>query len=245
MDKELAAIYGTGQPEIDESDLEKTAAAELLVKLAEEQGVDLNDFSDEEVAEMLGDLYEGGVEHTAAAQEAPATQEKYAEADYLGRIMAHSMVQELDSIEKEAASMGHYARKGMAAVKRVPGNLKRGKEVITGSKLKKLEEAGFSPTRGMSGMIDAERKAVQKLRTGAKSVGKGLAAGGALAAGGYTATDMAKKGSAVEALAEQRAYKLASEAGYIDKEASALDQAVEKRALEICEANGIPVEWNG
>ena len=101
MDEQLAAIYGTGQSDyVDESDLEKTAAAELLVKLAEEQGVDLNDFSDEEVAGMLDELYGGdGIEHTAADEE---FQEKFAEADYLGRIMAHSMVQELDSIEKEA-----------------------------------------------------------------------------------------------------------------------------------------------
>ena len=158
MDKQLAAIYGTGQEVEEETDLEKTAAAELLVKLAEEQGVDLDSFSDEEVGEMLGELYEGGVEHTAEADE--ETQEKYAEADYLGRIMAHSMVQELDNIEKEAG--GKYTKieqlmnaakgskvgkflKGRPAAYREAGS--RAKQAITGKDAWGVNVQGARGTR--------------------------------------------------------------------------------------------------
>lgn len=226
MDEQLAAIYGTGQ--VEEDDLEKTAAAELLVKLAEEQGVDLNDFSDAEVGEMLDDLYNNGIEHTAE-------NEKVAEADYLGRVMAHSMVQELNNIEKSA---GEYTNLAMKAIKKYPSKLKeRGSSAAaflrqarqgastSGQKLTKSQRA-MSALRGMG-----------KLSPELRVVGTGGAVAGAHALG------KRKESSALETLATQRAYELAAEAGYI-KEASGLDYAVERRALEICEANGIPVEWN-
>lgn len=202
MDREIAEIYGTDQLLADDTDQEKTAAAELLVKLAEEQGVDLNDFSDEEVAEMISDLYGGqGIEHTAEAQQAEfeaqqlelEAQEKVAEADYLGRIMAHSYVQELSNIEKAAA------------------------------------EAPPFPPKKEKADEEEEKKEEKKA--------------------------MDKAAAVFDDLAQQRAFEMAKEAGYIDdvgnllvdtqvKEASALDFEVERRALEICEANGIPVEWN-
>jgi hypothetical protein len=249
MDEQLAEIYGTGQPEMDESDLEKTAAAELLVKLAEEQGVDLNDFSDEEVGEMLDDLYGPGVEHTAEAdpeadpeaEETQETQEKYAEADYLGRIMAHSMVQELDSIEKEAGigesakaaggAVGKWFKGRPAAYRQAGADIKK---AVTGDK----KRVGFNI-------------APEKRWAAARSAAKGIAPEAGTAAGltgaGLVAAKLKgkdKEASGLEAAAEQRAYEMAEEAGYIDKEASDLEMAVERRALEICESQGIPVEWN-
>lgn len=252
MDEQLAAIYGTGQPELDESDLEKTAAAELLVKLAEEQGVDLDDFSDAEVAGMLDDLYGGdaGVDDEG--------QEKVAEADYLGRVMAHSMVQELNEIEKEAGRVGDAATKAWGATKGFAGRVRdkarampssakakgsRLGELLTGSKLTKMKAENYSPTRAIEGMLGGEAKAIRKARmlTGGAA---GLGAAG-LGVGGTKAVQKmrSKEGSALDTLAEQRAYELAAEAGYV-KEASAFDYEVERRALEICEANGIPVDWN-
>jgi len=242
MDEQLAAIYGTGQS-VDESDLEKTAAAELLVKLAEEQGLDLNDFSDEEVGSMLSDLYGGGIEHTAQEVQDEEAQEKFAEADYLGRIMAHSMVQELNNIEKEAGakdvvkSVGAFLK---SRPKAYAGAGKAMKEALTG-KQKGLFDPLHVGTRFKRG-----GKALRKVAPELAAAGT-LAAGGTIAAKKYKSKE--KGASALETLAEQRAYELAKEAGYIvednfGKEASALDYEVERRALEICEANGIPVEWN-
>ena len=236
MDEQLAAIYGTGQQEVEENDLEKTAAAELLVKLAEEQGVSLDDFSDEEIGEMLNDLYEGGIEHTAeeAGEEAGGeAQEKVAEADYLGRVMAHAMVQELSSIEKEAApaaakAVGEFFKNRPTAYRKAGKALK---EAVTGKQ---------------KGLFDKLRPGTRGKRFGqaVKAVSPELGTAAGLTAAGVGAAKMKKKeSSALEALAEQRAYELAAEAGYV-KEASALDQEVERRALEICEENGIPVEWN-
>jgi hypothetical protein len=206
MDEQLAQIYGTGQPvAYDEEDLQKTAAAELLVKLAAEQGVDLGQFSDEEVAGMIHELYkeaqdappfppkkkEEGKEHEAKesaemeegedeeeeeAKEKEA-QEKFAEADFLGRVMAHAMVQELNNIDKAAAAQ--------------------------------------------------------------------------------PAPEQSKEASALEQMAQQRAWEMAKEAGYVDaqgnllipqaqpeqEKTSSLKQAVDFRALQLLEEVGLPVEW--
>lgn len=249
MDEQLAAIYGTG---MDEEDLEKTAAAELLVKLAEEQGVNLDDFSDEEVGEMLNDLYANeGIVHTAQAEDAE-WQEKFAEADYLGRIMAHSMVQELNNIEKEAK---FNPRKLLAQAGEATGI----GDIVSGlrakSQAKKLYGKGAklmkeNPMSGKAQEYFRQSSAVgsgagEALREGGKRFGKRVAApAGAAAAlgGGAYALGKKKQSSALESLAEQRAYELAAEAGYI-KEAS-VDYEIERRALEICEENGIPVDWN-
>ena len=56
MDAQLAEIYGTGQSANAEDDQVKLAAAELLVKLAGDNNVDLSQFSDEEVASMVQEL---------------------------------------------------------------------------------------------------------------------------------------------------------------------------------------------
>lgn len=209
MDEQLAAIYGTGQPvAYDQEDLQKTAAAELLVKLAAEQGVDLNQFSDQEIGEMITDLYKSAQEEGAPpfppkkeeegakheAEESPdkekkeeekekEAQAKFAEADFLGRVMAHAMVQELNNIDKKASAQPAPAQQ---------------------------------PT--------------------------------------------ADPNSALEKMAQKRAWEMAKEAGYVDDKgnlvvpqkpeqqktaaASPLQQNVDVRALQILEAAGLPVEWN-
>lgn len=285
MDPQLAQIYGTNQESAPEDDLEKMAAAELLVKLAEEEGLDLNQLSEDEISELVNDLYsgdEGGEVKIAAAddgivyyvdgegnvlgpveQEKQAearaileqealegqageeieAQEKIAEADTLGRVMAHAMVQELNEIEKDAAGKVEAVKKGLqAAGKAVGGHLervgKRATEVVTG--------AGKGAATRM------------KPRT-AKAIGAGLyGAGAAGVGGGAYALGKKKESSALEKLAEQRAWEMAKEAGYVDEEGnllvpgqektaeegSALGQTVDTMALQMLEAAGIPVEWN-
>jgi len=203
MDEQLAQIYGTGQAQVhDEEDLQKTAAAELLVKLAQERGVDLNQFSDEEVAEMVGQLYqekqaqdappfppkkeEGDKKDDEAKKEEEAAKEKEkaaADADQLGRIMAHAMVQELNNIDKAAAAQA-------------------------------TPETPEQPEN--------------------------------------------QDQSALDKLAQERAWEMAKAAGYVDEqgnlmvpetpeqpsqEKTALDEAVETRALQMLEAAGLPVDW--
>lgn len=255
MDEQLAAIYGTGQTSAyDENDLQKVAAAELLVKLAEEQGVDLNQFSEQEIAGMITDLYKTAEEEgekkeekkenpfAAKAEEKKEekgeekekeAQAKFAEADFLGRVMAHAMVQELGNIDKSAGVVG-----------------KAGKALESAGK--KITETVLRSGKGSAARLHP---------TTAKLIGGGTIAAGAggAALGAKKAFGKKKEGaadeSALEALAQQRAWDMAKEAGYVDeqgnllvpeqqKEASALEQAVELRALQMLEGAGLPVEWN-
>lgn len=246
MDEQLAQIYGTGQPvAYDQEDLQKTAAAELLVKLAAEQGVDLNQFSDTEIGEMISDLYksaeeegappfppkkeEGKKEEEKEEEKEKEAQVKFAEADFLGRVMAHAMVQELNNIDKQA---------GVG---------------------KMLEGAGKKITETV--LRSGKGSAARMNPLTAKLIGGGTLAAGATGVGlGAKKLFGKKKESAaneeaLNALAQERAWEMAKAAGYVDeegdlmvpghqKQASAVEQAVEVRALQMLEQAGLPVEWN-
>lgn len=270
MDEQLAQIYGTGQTDAGE-DLEKNAAAELLVKLAAEQGLELESFSDEQIAGMVAELYktaeeepakeepkkeeppkeekketpeekhEGGESSSESAEK--EAQAKFAEADFLGRVMAHAYVQEKASIEKSAGKVGD----AVAAVRKLPAFLKN-KGVAAGKAATGAGKSVGEKAKEVAGKAGAAVKA-HPFRTAG-----GAAAAGALAGG--AAMHKKKEGSALDELASQRAFELAKEAGYVDeqgnllvpekqeKQASALELAVEQRALEMLEAQGLPVEWN-
>jgi len=123
----LAEVYGTNGSGSD-NDLEKTAQAMMLQKLAEEEGVDLSGLDEEQLNALAQEIVqnaevieaatsggEGGGEGEMPAPEPGAppamppgaeeeAQAKFAEADFLGRVMAHSYTQELNKIAEEAAA---------------------------------------------------------------------------------------------------------------------------------------------
>jgi hypothetical protein len=107
MDPRLAEIYGTN--ENAESDVEKTAAAELAEKLASENETDIDGMSDDEIEALAQEVLsadeqtEETTDETDEGEEKTASTEKVAEADFLGRVMAHAYVNELKSIDKEAS----------------------------------------------------------------------------------------------------------------------------------------------
>ena len=116
-DQWLSEVYGTNGG----GDLEKTAQSMLLQKLAEEEGIDLSGLDEDQLdaladavseqeggyednAEYEGDEeggYEGDDGYVGVEDEAQA---KFAEADFLGRVMAHSYTQELNKIAEEMAA---------------------------------------------------------------------------------------------------------------------------------------------
>lgn len=124
----LSQIYNTGgNIASNDSTLEKTAEAELLEtleKVAAAEGIDLSQFNENDIAEILGEALGQEVEgqtKEAAVEEAveeavdadlnETDKEKLAEADFLGRLMAHALYDELTSINnggedqvKEAAN---------------------------------------------------------------------------------------------------------------------------------------------
>ena len=126
MNEYLAQLYGTGG--YTEEDLEKVAAYEMLTKLAEEEGVDLDALDDETVEELVNDLsgsadtegpqlYEDEEGNILAQgddgelyyvdpsdfmdEEEKLAEAQLEEADFLGRTMAHAYAQEMGLIEAE------------------------------------------------------------------------------------------------------------------------------------------------
>ena len=106
MNEILAQIYGTASDTTEEP-LEKTAEAALLdelEKVATAEGIDLGELSDEDIVEILSEAMNSGeAEKTAEATEATEEdgQVKLAEADFLGRAMAHAFYNELSQIGAE------------------------------------------------------------------------------------------------------------------------------------------------
>jgi hypothetical protein len=178
MDPQLAAIYGTNA---DEGDVEKLAAAELAEKLAGDEDADIEgltpeqaeelaaqilaagDESDEEVAEEPTEeeaAIEEPAEKTSAAEETEEDAEKTAaakleEADYLGRVMAHSYVQELrkiaaaEEVEKTAGKVGDAAGKVSGHLKRYGQLMAGGKKYVSGGRPgnSRNAEPGRRPSR--------------------------------------------------------------------------------------------------
>jgi len=107
MDEWLANVYGTNAAG-SENDLEKTAQAMMLEKLAESEGIDLSGLNEEQLDSLAQQVVsDNEAQPGTAAPEAqvPAGEEeaqaKFAEADFLGRVMAHSYTQELSKIASE------------------------------------------------------------------------------------------------------------------------------------------------
>ena len=259
MDAQLASIYGTGNSAVSDDDLEKTAAAELLVKIAGEQGIDLNQFSDEQVMEMVYDLTKTASEgEEKKEEESPAKEkkeeespakekkeeEKVAEADFLGRVMAHAYVQELGNIEKQAG----------AKIDAVKGALSKALNAVKGAPAaysKSFKGRSHDALRSLTSVVSKMPTPVP-LKTKLMNVGRAakimapelaaLGGAAALGTGGYM-LGKKKESSALDTLAEARAEQMLEEAGYT-KTASSVEQEVELRALQMLEASGYPVEWN-
>lgn len=136
MNIDLAEMYNTPGGEVLTEEREKLAQYELFAKLAADHNINLKDLDDNQVAELWDATFEGektAAEHcpkchkadcvcpgagegekTSAAEIEFATEkewkEKCAEADYLGRVMAHSYVQELgeigENMDKQAGGEG-------------------------------------------------------------------------------------------------------------------------------------------
>jgi hypothetical protein len=113
MNELLAQAYGTENNITVNTgaETEKTAESVLLEeleKVAAAEGIDLNEFDDNDIIEIINEAM-GGVEaaeKTASADVDETTgdttdgeQTKLAEADFLGRTMAHAFYDELTSIQ--------------------------------------------------------------------------------------------------------------------------------------------------
>lgn len=281
MNELLAEMYGTRETigAVDGSDVEKLAEAEVLNEVLASEGVDVDDLDGGSILKVAHELFgDDSALIKAAAEEEDddddddedddekTSQAKLAEADFLGRVMAHSFVNEQSELEKEAKGLSSIgtgikdlASSAHKGVGRLGGRLgkalggeKHFKELASGAskaqktkmlkqmrsgrgKMSPAEIQSFMKGKGTDakGFRRAMREAGVKKVKGRRSLyGYGALGGGAALAGGagyggYKA--MSKKSSALDELAEQRAYEILSEAQGEEKLAS----AVEQRAYEM------------
>jgi hypothetical protein len=279
MDEFLNELYGTSEP-ISGDDLEKNAAAEFLVKLAEQEGVNLDDLSDEEVGGLLAEI-EGDMGKQASAGEGEGegegkgegeAQEKFAEADFLGRAMAHAYVAELAEIEKEAQMIGPQigaARLGYRRLKELVGRGAKAAGEWTGAApvkrgLKARGELAASARegakkRGLEGKAAKEHvKSVlrsakqapsqQEMRAGAKRLAKRVGAPAAGLAALETGRRVATGGK------EARSFDESFEAAATERAYEMLAEAgydvekvaradIDTAALQMLEQAGYDVNW--
>jgi hypothetical protein len=270
MDKFLAEYYGTAEATktaaAQAEDLEKQASVELFMKLASDQKIDLSKMPEADVQKLYDNWVKAAsapaagtaatpapaVEKTAEEkekeekekkleeakkehEEKKAQSEKVAEADFLGRVMAHAYCQELRSIaEKTAAAPAAPAVKTAEEEKKEKED-KEDKE--------KAEKDKHEPPKGGDEHHEEGKHHMPP-----------------------AFMEHLKHASALDKVAGERAYELASQAGIdpvlafskvagvinlgllketSEKVASAnFADAIGIRALELLEKAGYPVTWN-
>lgn len=235
MDPTLASIYGTGEAE-------KVASAEM------EGGDELSADELEELAvEALSDIAQDEGYEDDDEQEKTAGQEDFEAADYAGRIMAHSFHQELNEIEKTAASgyssevkavrrqrkyalMADHGTKGSADQDAHFNKLNRRLEGVRG------QQARNHMTRGQR-LSSFARPVTSRMEKAGDRLGK------AVAGKGKATSYRARVGKAISrnpkaAVGGLAAAGAGAAAGAYHKlkKSSALDTLVEIRANEILES---------
>lgn len=237
----LSQYFGTAPAEpMDGDSLEKVAQLHLLEKLAEDENLDLTQYSDDEILAMTDQVFgeDGGyqapgAEYTDFEKMAAA---KVEEANYLGRVMAHSMWNELDAIQKAAAGSGAQQlseSEADAFAKEVKS--KKSRDVAAAKERHWAKEPsaagqGHSGAKTVGKTEGAVRSALHKMKT-PKNKRRALIAGGAalgtaaLTAGGVLGAralkkrkeeqEMPKAASALETMADSRAFDILAEYGYV------------------------------
>jgi hypothetical protein len=223
MDPVLAELYGTNQ--VDESDVEKLAAAQMAEELADDGEIDTDSMTDDAIEalaqEVLG-ASESEEPQAEVAEGGEEMSEKVAEADYMGRVMAHAYVQELNGIEKEAGRIGDALESIGRRVtpKKLISHLKsRGQNQARASDIEAFKK-GIIPAEevGSHAKHTLDTKKLHRYAGGA-AVGTGAAAvaGGAAGAHHLLKKDKKKHASAeevIESAAQERALEMLDEAGY-------------------------------
>jgi len=168
-------------------------------------------------------------------------EEKVAQADFLGRVMAHSYVNEMAGMDKEAISLGQAGQAVKNWGQLAGYGAKRGAGAVAGAARKaggKAKELGGKAKETGEKAYKATKEHVGK--HGKKySAGAGVAGG---AAGGYA---LGKNASALDMLAEKRAMQWAEEHGLLQSnnaEEEKLASAVDQRAYQMLVNQGIDVD---
>lgn len=243
MDPQLAALYQTNQ---DDGDVEKLAAAELAEQLEGEGEVDTSDLTAEQAEELAAEVLAaqasaGGEEEGEEEEEVSEEQEKtsaeaeakakLAEADYLGRVMAHAYVQELRKI---SSAQEEPAEKTASKTKEAlsPRNAAR----LTRAGMTVRHHGGKAAAGGMVASFMAGRGS----KKGGKSKKSAVAP---------QQEEQAQEMSALDTLALQRAQEIAEslqaeqqeKTSASEEQVKKLQAAVDARAMEMLREAGYEI----
>lgn len=248
MNEFLAQYYGTNQS----AEQEKTASAEeqqieLFAKLAAENGIDLEKLSDEQVEQLYNDTFktasddegekkeekkdepsddkeEKKAQIEADLAEKKASQEKVAEADFLGRVMAHAYVNEMRKIAAAAEPAATEPttetteEPKVASAKERLQNLfgkAKGHAEAAGSKAKEMAgKAKDVAGKGVDKAKEMGGKAKEHVKEHKGAYGAGAAGAGGAAAGFAAGRMTGKKkesSAALDELAVERAAEMIDE----------------------------------
>lgn len=208
------------------SNLEKQAQVELFAKLASENGIDIEKLSADEFAQLWNGTFAGepdtAAEKTAAekaeaekvaAQQAAETElaekraeaAKFAEAEALGRHMAHALT---DEIRKIAGEMPEAFRKKIEEKKDEKGSDEKKKD-------EDKDEGKKLPEKKASAIDElAVELALKKVAEAGLSVKQAQARLGALMVLGVSDSEKIASASDVSAAVEIRSLELLEAAGY-------------------------------
>lgn len=198
-------------------DLEKAASARLFEEACENEGIDLDALSDDEVEQLYEAFLTDDSEKTASAAEVEEAHAKLAEAEILGRYMAQAFADEQEKIAE-----------GYVSTKRPRmGRKRREAALARRAALRNTPDFEFggaraTPANRGRAAVEAGRAVGDWVRRNPGKTGLlGLGAGGAAAGGAYLAgRGHSKRSSAwdlddlIDELAEARAYELLEVAGY-------------------------------
>lgn len=214
-----------------------------LVKAAAEEGAAHE--SGESAEKEEGEQEEAKEEAAEEKQASEETfEEKVAQADFLGRVMAHSYWNEKTNIEKTAA-MPESLKKGLEAAGRF-GSSVGSKAKAFGGKAKAFGGKAVGAAKAGAGKAkETGKKGFEWAKAHPKTTA-GIGAGAAAVGGGaaYMAHKK-KKASAIDLLAEKRAMEWAEAHGLLEQPEATdemkLAAAVDQRAVELLAEAGIDV----
>ena len=233
-------------------DFEKEAQVELFAKLAADNGIDLEQLSEDQIGYLWNETFNKTAgedepkdekkEHEEKVEKAKEEHEekkaavaKLAEADFLGRYMAHAMTDEIKKIAEDKTA-------GTADLRKAKGVFGRAGQLLSGTRKKELSEnlttlkGGLQHNSGTSANPEAQKKLKSQLHKVIKGqegqhkdearkvlgarVGAG-AAGAAAVGGGVAAGRASKKeASAIDQLAAELAIEKAASVGWDEEEAT-------------------------
>jgi len=229
--KVASAIFG------EDADLTKRAQ-EVAEEEKKEEPAKAEGEEEAKESEGEGEAYEGKETPEEEKKEEESAEQKTAEADFLGRMMAHAYVNELAEIEKQAA-MPEALAKALAKGKEVGGKALGAIKAAPG-KAKEWAEAPIKYRKGLRKDLAHPWAITARKHKGQVAAAGGLAAGAAGGAGLAAHKLMKgkeKKSSVVETLAQQKVAAILE----ANTDEAKLAGAVDERATEILREMGYEV----